>query len=103
MQNYPTTDRASNAQFYIGEGDYAQGNYAQAIEEYNKCIEQYPDGNKVAAAQLKKGYAYIALGQTQAGAKELRSLIQRYPDSSEAKVARQRLQKLTTAARRRKE
>lgn len=102
LQLYPTSDRASNAQFYMGECDYSQGNYAQAIQAYNRCIEQYPDGNKVQAAQLKKGLAYLALGQTTNGAKELRSLIQHYPNSSEAKIARQKLQKLQTPAPRRR-
>ncbi len=98
LQYYSTSDRASNAQFYVGECYYLQGDYAQAIQAYNRCIEQYPDGNKVAAAQLKKGLAYVALGQTTNGAKELRSLIQRYPNSPEAKIARQKLQKLGTPA-----
>jgi tol-pal system protein YbgF len=98
LQYYSTSDRASNAQFYVGECYYLQGDYAQAIQAYNRCIEQYPDGNKVAAAQLKKGLAYVALGQTTNGAKELRSLIQRYPSSPEAKIARQKLQKLGSPA-----
>jgi len=94
LQYYSDTDRASNAQFYIGECYYSQGNYTQAIEEYNKCLERYPKGNKQPAAQLKKGYALLAVGQDQAGIRELRSLAQRYPNSHEADLARQRLKKL---------
>ena len=102
LQYYSASARASNAQFYVGECYYLQGDYAQAIQAYNRCIEQYPDGNKVAAAQLKKGLAYVALGQTTNGAKELRSLIQRYPNSPEAKIARQKLQKLNAPVPRRR-
>ena len=94
LKYYGESDRASNAQFYIGDCYYSQKNYDQAVEEYNKCIERYPSGNKLAAAQLKKGYALLALEQKSAGVKELRSLIQRFPDSHEAELARQRLKQL---------
>ena len=94
LQYYGNTDRASNAQFFIGECYYSLGDYSRAIEEYNKCLERYPDGNKQPAAQLKKGYALLALGQRQAGVRELRSLVQRHPNSHEAELALQRLQKI---------
>jgi tol-pal system protein YbgF len=94
LKYYGESDRASNAQFYIGDCYYSQKNYEQAIEEYNKCIERYPTGNKAAAAQLKKGYALLALEQKSAGVKELRSLIQRFPEAPEAALARQRLRQL---------
>ncbi len=94
LKYYGESDRASNAQFYIGDCYYSQKNYDQAVEEYNKCIERYPTGNKLAAAQLKKGYALLALEQKSAGIKELRSLVQRFPDTHEAELARQRLKQL---------
>ncbi|HZO98716.1 MAG TPA: tol-pal system protein YbgF [Terriglobia bacterium] len=94
LQYYGSSDKASNAQFYIGECYYRQEKFEQAIEEYNKCLERYPDGNKSAAAQLKKAYALLELGQKQAGVKELRSLMQRYPGTNESSLARQRLRKL---------
>jgi tol-pal system protein YbgF len=103
LKYYGESDRASNAQFYIGDCYYSQSNYAQAIEEYNKCLERYPGGNKQAAAQLKKGYALLALEQTPAGKRELRSLIQRYPNSREADLARQRLKKLGVSVPRQRE
>ena len=92
LQYYGDTDRASNAQFYIGEIYYSQKKYNNAITEYDKCIER--GGNKAAAAQLKKGFALLEMGEKSAGAKELRSLIQQYPNSHEADLARQRLRKL---------
>ena len=94
LKYYKDTDRASNAQFYIGECYYSQGDYNHAIEAYDLCSEKYPTGNKAAAAQLKKGFALLALDQKTAGIQELRSLIRRFPDSQEAGLARQRLRKL---------
>ncbi|MFZ0963807.1 MAG: tetratricopeptide repeat protein [Terriglobia bacterium] len=93
LKYYKDTDRASNAQFYIGECYYSQKDYTHAIEAYDLCSEKYPTGNKAAAAQLKKGFSLLALDQKSAGVRELRSLIQRFPDSHEADLARQRLKK----------
>jgi tol-pal system protein YbgF len=94
LKYYKDTDRASNAQFYIGECYYSQGDYNKAIDAYDACSEKFPSGNKAAAAQLKKGFSLLALEQKTAGIRELRSLIQRFPDSHEADLARQRLKKL---------
>jgi tol-pal system protein YbgF len=102
LRYYGETDRASNAQFYVGDSYSIQKKYKNAITEYDKCIERYPQGNKAAAAQLKKGFALIELGEKSAGLRELRSLIEQYPNSREADLARQRLKKLGyTVARRR--
>ncbi len=97
LKYYKDTDRASNAQFYIGECYYSQQDYNHAIEAYDLCSEKYPTGNKAAAAQLKKGFSLLALEQKTAGIRELRSLIQRFPESHEADLARQRLKKLGIA------
>ena len=97
VQVYGNTDLAGNAQFYLGEIAYRQGNYQGAITAYNKVLDQYPGGNKGAAAQLKKGFAFLELGQKDAGVKELRSLLARYPKSPEALQARERLNKLGVA------
>jgi tol-pal system protein YbgF len=98
LKYYKDTDRASNAQFYIGECYYSQQDYKRAIEAYDACSEKYPAGNKAAAAQLKKGFSLLALDQKTAGIRELRSLVQRFPDSHEADLARQRLKKLGITA-----
>ncbi|HTS72049.1 MAG TPA: tetratricopeptide repeat protein [Terriglobia bacterium] len=97
LKYYKDTDRASNAQFYIGECYYSQGDFKHAVEAYDLCIEKYPTGNKAAAAQLKKGYSLLALQEKTAGIRELRSVIQRFPDAPEAEYARQRLKKLGIA------
>jgi tol-pal system protein YbgF len=98
VQVYGNTDLAGNAQFYLGEIQYRQGNLSGAVKSYDKVLDQYPGGNKSAAAQLKKGYALLDLGQKNEGVAELRSLIGRYPKSPEAVQARERLTKLGVAA-----
>ena len=97
IKYYGNTDLAGNAQFYVADIEYRQGNYQQAVQDYDKVLEQYPSGNKAAAAQLKKGYALLQLNQREAGVRELRALIARYPKSLEAQQARDRLRTLGAA------
>ena len=102
IKYYGNTDLAGNAQYYIADIEYRQGNYQQAVQDYDKVLEQYPSGNKASAAQLKKGYALINLDQKDAGIRELRALVARYPRSLEAQQARDRLRSLgasTTASK----
>jgi tol-pal system protein YbgF len=93
MKFYSNTDLAGNAQFYLADIEYRQGNFEQAVKDYDKVLEQYPGGNKAAASQLKKGYALLEMGNQAAGNRELTSLIQRYPRSLEAQQAKERLKK----------
>ena len=94
MKFYGNTDLAGNAQFYLADIEYRQGNFEQAVRDYDKVLEQYPGGNKAQAAQLKKGLALLQLGEKDAGVRELNSLIQRYPRSIEASTAKDQLRKL---------
>lgn len=98
LRFYSGTDKAGNAQFYLGEIAYRQGNFEQAVREYDKVLEQYPGNNKAAAAQLKKGYALVELGQKDAAVRELQNLVARYPRSPEATQARDRLRRLGAAS-----
>ena len=102
LKFYGNTDLAGNAQFYVAEIEFRQGNYPQAIKDYDTVLEQYPGGNKTAAAQLKKGYALLESGQRDAGVRELRSLINRYPRSIEATQARDRIRRLVSSTGTRK-
>jgi tol-pal system protein YbgF len=95
MKFYADNDLAGNAQFYIADIEYRQGNFDAAVKDYDKVLEQYPSGNKAPAAQLKKGFALLELGQRDAGVRELRSLVNRYPRSIEAQQARDRLARLS--------
>ena len=94
VKYYSTTELAGNAQFYLADIEYRQGNFEAAVKDYDKVLEQFPGGNKAAAAQLKKGYALLELGQRDSGIRELNSLIARYPRSIEASQARDRLRRL---------
>ena len=97
LQYFPTSALASNAQFYIGDIYYQQGQFDKAIIEYDKSIEQYPNGNKAASAQLKKGFALINIDRRAEAVKELNNLLKRFPTSPEASLAKDKLANLPPA------
>jgi tol-pal system protein YbgF len=103
VKNYPNTDMAGNAYFYLAELAFKAGNYPEAIRGYDQVLQTFPDGTKAASAELKKGLAQIESGQKDAGISTLRHVVQRYPRTNEAMQAKDRLRKLgvaTTASRR---
>ena len=97
MRFYPTTDLAGNSYFYLAEIDFKQGNYQEAIKNYDQVLQNFPTGNKAPSSDLKKGLALIELGQKDDGIAELRHVIQRYPRSNEALQAREKLRKMGVA------
>ena len=94
MKNFPTNDLASNSQFYLGEISYAQGDYQDAIAQYEIVISNYPKSFKLAAAQLKKSFAEVELGMKSTGIRDLREVVRRFPGSDEARRAQAKLKEL---------
>jgi len=91
---YANTDLAGNAYFYLAELAYKEGNFQEAVTNYDQVLQNFPTGNKAPSADLKKGLALIELGKKDDGIVELRHVIERYPRSNEALQARDRLRKL---------
>lgn len=94
VQTFPESDLADNAQYWIGECNYSQKKYEEAIQVFQIVLTQYPDGEKAPGALLKMSYAQLALGKTPAAKENLERLLKRFPQSNEAGLARARLQEL---------
>lgn len=94
LKNYPASELADNARFWIGEAYYNQGLFKQAIIEYQTVIETYPNGNKVPAAYLKQGISFHNLGENSNARLAIQELIRRFPDSNEAGIARKYMTQL---------
>lgn len=94
LKNFPRTDLADNATYWIGECYYRQRRYRQAVDQFEGVLSRYPRSDKSASALLKKGYALIELGDRSQGVTQLRQVVRQYPTSDEANLARQRLREL---------
>ncbi len=94
LKYYSDTDLASNAQFYLGEINFMQGQFQPALESYNKVIENYPKSFKTASARMRKGFCLAELGQKAAAVRELRTVVRQYPGTDEAKRSAAKLREM---------
>lgn len=94
LRQYPTSSRAPNAQYWLGECYYGKKQYQRAIAAYDEVEANYPNSGKVPAALLKKGYAYLALEDHPRGLGLLERVVRAYPGSPEAAKASNRLSRL---------
>ena len=91
LTNYPTSDVAPDAQFYIAESFAAEGNAAAADSVYQLVVSQYPGSPRAATSLYKRGVAAQAAGKTSEARALFNELLKKYPRSDEAPLARERL------------
>ncbi|HLG16024.1 MAG TPA: tol-pal system protein YbgF [Blastocatellia bacterium] len=91
VETYPSSEMADNAQYWIGECQFAKRQYNEAIAEFDKVTTNFPKGDKVPGARYKKGLTLIELGQDDAARAEFQLIIKLFPRSNEAALAKQQL------------
>lgn len=91
LENYPNSDQADNAQYWVGECYYAQRDYFKAIEEFGKVLDLYPRGDKVPGAMVKLGMSYVEVRDRASAKKIFRQVVDLYPHTDEAAIARDQL------------
>jgi len=101
IHHFPNNDLASNAQFYLGEILYAQGNYHGAVSAYESVLTNYPNSFKIADSLLKKAMAEEQLRLRLSAERDYRLVIRRFPGSSESRRAEARLREMGAARGRR--
>jgi tol-pal system protein YbgF len=94
LTEYPTSDLAANAQYWLGECYYGKKDYARAIEAFDRVKAGYPGSEKVPSALLKKGFAYLALKDRNRASSVWRQVVDGYPNSPEAGKALEKLAQL---------
>jgi TolA-binding protein len=78
---YGNTDMAPYAQYYIGWIHASQGDYDNAVKDYDLVLEKYPDNKKTPDALFGKGQALVKLGRRTDANKEFQELLKRFPKS----------------------
>jgi tol-pal system protein YbgF len=94
LTNFPTSDRADDAQYNIGEAFYNAQKYPEAVSAFSKVITDYATGDKVASALFKRGKAYLELQQKPNATADFKAVATRFPTAPEADLARTELTKL---------
>ena len=94
LASFPQSDRAADAQFYIGQSYYNQGKYTEAADAYNLTIRTYPKHAILADAYYKLGESYRGLKNVERARTAYEFVVKNFPESSSAALAQQRLQEL---------
>jgi tol-pal system protein YbgF len=91
---YPDGRYAHIAQYWVGEANYAQRKFKDAIVDYQALIDNYPKSPKLAEALLKIGYSQYELKQYKQAETTLSRLVKDYPGTTEAGQAQNLIQKI---------
>jgi tol-pal system protein YbgF len=94
LVEYPNSELAPNARYWLGESHYGKKDYKQAIDSYDRVEMDYPQSEKVPAAILKKGFAYLALKDKKRASSAFKQVVTLYPKSPEAGKAYDKLNQL---------
>ena len=94
LHNFPQSEFAGNAQYWLGEANYQMKRFDQAIVEFKKAISTYPTGPKVADAHLKLGYTYYQSGKWAEARQNLNEVKTRFSGTSAARLAEQQLNRM---------
>jgi TolA-binding protein len=79
LQLYGDTDKASEAQYNIGQIHWEQGDMENAVKDFDAFLERYPSSGKTPDAMFKKGQALVKVGRKTDGQKEFKALLANYP------------------------
>jgi tol-pal system protein YbgF len=94
LTQYPTSDVADDAQFYLGEAYAAESNSAAADSAYAIVLDKYPESPRAPTALYKRAMARMAAGDNVAAKTMFSQLVEKYPRSDEAELAQERLKSL---------
>ena len=94
LGQYPGSEYADNAQYWLGESYYVTRNYEIALEAFQALLTKYPDSPKVSDGLLKIGYTHYELKQWDLARAALEQVEQQYPGTTLARLAGSRLRSM---------
>ena len=89
ISSYPGSERADDAQFFIGKNHYADGLFREAADAFERVLLNYPDSDKVAEALYKRGQSLDRLGEPELARQAFERVVESYPDDNMANLAKQ--------------
>jgi tol-pal system protein YbgF len=94
LTQYPSSEYADNAQYWLGESYYVTRNYDLALSAFQDLLDDFPESPKAPDALLKIGYTHYELEQWDSARAALTQVQERYPDSTLSRLAENRLRSM---------
>ena len=94
IRRYPKSGYASTALFWLGNAQYANRDYKEAIRNFSVLLVGSPNHVRAPEAMLSVANCQLELKDIKAARKIFEEVIKTYPTSEAASAARERLSKL---------
>jgi tol-pal system protein YbgF len=94
LTNYPASDYAPDAQFWIAESFAKEKNLPAADAAYAAVVSAHPTSAKAPTALYKRAQLVLQQGSATRARQLLEQVIARYPRSDEAELAAEQLKTL---------
>ncbi|NMB99668.1 MAG: tol-pal system protein YbgF [Thermoanaerobaculaceae bacterium] len=94
VRDFPQSDLADNAQYWMGECLYSEKKYKEAKETFEGVLEHFPFGNKVPDAMYKAALCAGQLGDNKERVEILKEVKENYPFSDAAEKAEKLLKEI---------
>jgi tol-pal system protein YbgF len=95
LVSYPDSSLADNAQYWLGEAFYVNKSYPEAEAAFQRVVDKYPQSRKLGDALLKIGFCRYETKQWQSAREVLGQVVTRFTDTPAARLAQQRLDKMS--------
>ncbi len=92
---FPSSPLADNAQYWLAETYYVQRQFTTALPTFQAVVDSYPDSSQLPDALLKIGFCNYELQQWDAARVALERVAREFPETTAARLASQRLERLT--------
>jgi tol-pal system protein YbgF len=96
IDEYPKSELAGNAQYYLGESYFKKKQYKMAVGEFDKFTDTYSHSDFVPSAKYKKALCQLKLNNKKYAKKILEYVIKEFPGSPEAKQAKNKLKSISS-------
>ncbi len=93
LRTYPTSERAGDALYFIGQS-FAAENPDSAAFYYEQVVQKHPSSSRAASAQYNLGLVAERRKETRKARESYQRVVQKYPQSDEAALARDLLMEL---------
>lgn len=94
LRRYPESGYTASALYWLGNAQYANRAYKEAIDTHRRLVTQFPAHPRTPEALLALANSQIELKDSKAARRTLEDLIKTYPQSEAAVAARERLSQL---------
>lgn len=99
LASYPGGDYADNATYWLGETYYVTREFDRALSTFSTLVTNFPQSSKVPDARLKIGYIHYEKSNWKLARQELSTVVSTYPGTTAARLANDRLQRMSKEGR----